>query len=159
MTVHLVTGVEMVREVIRPGADPVHTVMDMPVKEEDARAINEQAGGGKLSKEKFHEPAGQVVAKTREDEGACMKNVFPALANPAQNETLLAGGARRTPKANTAKMILGKTGGKATLTSTEDGSKNSRFQPNPAFCGPFFHSVFNVSALPDPSISPPHCPA
>jgi hypothetical protein len=94
--------------------------MGMPVREEDARAIigqvneiwaparvrweiepsrggggivTEQAGGGKLTNEKLQELAGRVVARTRESEGGSMKNVFPALADPAQNESLLADGA------------------------------------------------------------------
>src|SRR6476660_3724475 len=123
LKVHVVTGVEMAREAAVPGADPVRTVMNMPVKEEDVRAmvdqvneiwaparihwetdpakggggiVTEQAGGGKLSAEKLRELAQQVVARSREDSGDCMTKVFPALADPAQNTTPLADGDKAT---------------------------------------------------------------
>lgn len=121
LRVHLVTGVEMVREATVPGADPVRTVMTLPVKVEDVRAMidqvneiwapagirwetdptrggggiaSEQAGGGKLSKEQLQELAAQVVARNREEQGDCMTRVFPALADPSRNETLSADGAK-----------------------------------------------------------------
>ncbi len=121
LRVHLVTGVEMVREAAVPGADPARTVMNMPVKKEDVQAmvnqvneiwapakihwetdpakggggiVSEQAGGGKISKEKLHELAASVVARNREEQGDWMTKVFPALADPAHNETLSADGTK-----------------------------------------------------------------
>jgi len=121
LRVHLVTGVEMVREAVVPGADPVRTVMTLPVKIEDARAmidqvneiwapakirweidpakggggvVSEQAGGGKLSKETLQDLAARVVARTREEQDDSMSTVFPALADPAKNETLSAEGGK-----------------------------------------------------------------
>lgn len=119
LRVHLVAGVEMIREVGRPGAEPIKTVMGMPVQEADVRAmieqvneiwapanirwetepkkgggdiVTDQAGGGMLSKERLHELAGLVVARNREEPGDSMTKVFPALADPTKNETLLADG-------------------------------------------------------------------
>ncbi|OYV04297.1 MAG: hypothetical protein CFE26_17650 [Verrucomicrobiales bacterium VVV1] len=123
LRVHLVTGVEMVREAAVPGADPVRTVMTLPVKVEDVRAmvdqvneiwapakirwetdpakggggiVSEQAGGGKLTKERLQELAARVVARNREEQGDWMTKVFPALADPAHNEALLAEGSKTT---------------------------------------------------------------
>jgi hypothetical protein len=123
LRVHLVTGVEMVREAAVPGADPVRTVMGMPVKIEDVQAmvnqvneiwapahihwetdpakggggiVSEQTGGGKLSKERLQELAARVVARNREEQGDWMTKVFPALADPTKNETLSADGAKAT---------------------------------------------------------------
>lgn len=133
LRVHLVTGAEMIREVERPGADPLKTVMAMPVQEADVRAmieqvneiwapanirwetepkkggggiVTDQAGGGKLSKERLHDLAGQVVARNREEQGDCMTRVFPALADPSKNETLLADGAQGKAQATLYHLYL-----------------------------------------------------
>ena len=118
LRVHLVTGMPMVCEAQGAGGETVRTVMDMPVHEQDMQAVigqvnaiwsaaavrwetdpakggggivTEQAGGGKLGAEKLRELAGLVLARSREDDGDCMKKVFPALADPARNETLTSG--------------------------------------------------------------------
>jgi len=115
LKVHLVTGVEMVREAKDPTGALVRTVMNMPLKEDEMRAVMEQvnviwrpagigwqtdpkiggggivtetAGGGKLGAEKLQELAGLVTASSRGEEGESMKTVFPALADPAQNRSL-----------------------------------------------------------------------
>ncbi|MDA0766076.1 MAG: hypothetical protein O3A87_04515 [Verrucomicrobia bacterium] len=113
--VHLVTGVEMVREAVLRNGDTEKTVMNMPVTIEKAKLImqqvnaiwapagiewvtdpeqggggivSEKAGGGKLSAERLKTLAEQVVGRQRDSKIRYMDRVFPALADPANNETI-----------------------------------------------------------------------
>lgn len=115
LRVHLVTGVEMVREVTTPHGEIERTAMDMPIGLEEAEIImqqvndiwapagvewvtepaqggggivTERAGGGRLSAEKKKHLVRQVVGRERGSKVRYMDTVFPALADPANNETV-----------------------------------------------------------------------
>ncbi|YCM42659.1 S8 family serine peptidase [Verrucomicrobiaceae bacterium 227] len=115
LRVHLVTDVEMVRELERPDAKAVKTVMGMPLTVETARPImaqvnaiwapagiewvtdpgqggggivSEKAGGGHLGKEELKALAEAVVGRERGSRKPYMSRIFPRLADPANNESI-----------------------------------------------------------------------
>ncbi|MGD9419602.1 MAG: hypothetical protein Q7R22_011740 [Verrucomicrobiota bacterium JB025] len=115
LRVHLITGAEMVRETTGPDGKTEQTVMNMPVTVEAATAIIEQvnaiwapaginwvtrpeeggggilmekAGGDGMSAERRDTLARKVVGRMRGSKIRYMDLVFPALADPANNETI-----------------------------------------------------------------------
>ena len=127
LRVHLIEGVEMVRETGKPGGGRQRTVMNMPVTLEDAAKlmkqvneiwapagiewvtalanggggiIAEQAGGGCLSAEEIKTLARLVVERNRESKLRYMEEIFPALTDPANNESINPDGTRnrKAPK-------------------------------------------------------------
>ncbi len=117
LCVHIVTGVDMIRE--PKSAKP--TVMNMPVTIADGEAIMKQvneiwapagiewvtdpdergggividkAGGRKRSAKELEELAKLVVAREREEDTDCMTKVFPALADPSNNDSIKPDGTR-----------------------------------------------------------------
>ncbi|MBK1832148.1 S8 family serine peptidase [Verrucomicrobiaceae bacterium R5-34] len=117
--VHLITGVEMVREIPGPDGKPHRAVMGMPLTVESTAPIMQQvneiwepagiqwvvdpakggggivaekAGGGKLSPERLQQLAQAAAGRQRKVPGPYMTRIFPALADPAQNESIGADG-------------------------------------------------------------------
>lgn len=115
LRVHLITGVEMTREFKNPNGDQVKTVMAMPLTVPATQPVMaqvnaiwapagiewvtdpaiggggivaEKAGGGLLTKDRLKTLADLVVARDRESRGRFMDTVFPALTDPANNETI-----------------------------------------------------------------------
>ncbi|MFC7337836.1 hypothetical protein ACFQY0_11660 [Haloferula chungangensis] len=115
LRVHLIEGAEMVREAAKPGGEATRTVMEMPLSIEDATQIMKQvneiwapagiewitnpamggggimaekAGGGRLSKTETQKLAQLVVARDRKSKLNYMSKVYPALADPAKNESI-----------------------------------------------------------------------
>jgi len=114
LTVHLVE-MEMVRVHERPGAEPLKTVMGMPLSVETTAPIIEQVNtiwapagiewvtdpkrggggifaekpaGGRFPEKRLKEIADIVVARDRDSRMRYMELIFPALADPANNETI-----------------------------------------------------------------------
>ena len=115
LRVHLITDIQMVREHVRPDAETLKTVMNMPLTIEETSVIMKQvnaiwapariqwvtdrkfggggiiiekAGGGQLSKGNIKKLTDAVVARNRGIRGNYMKLVFPSLTDPANNETI-----------------------------------------------------------------------
>ena len=115
LRVHLVNDIEMVREVAKPDGTIHKTRMNMPVTLADAKVmmaqvndiwapagiewvtdpeaggggiIREKAAGGRLPQEPLDALAKQVVARERGSQVNYMSEVFPRLADPANNETI-----------------------------------------------------------------------
>ncbi len=115
LRVHLVTGVNMIREFTSEKGKVYKTVMNTPLTVKSTQPImdqvndiwapsgiewvtdpaqggggivSEKAGGGKLSKERLDKLATLVVNRSREIRGRHMELVFPALADPANNESI-----------------------------------------------------------------------
>lgn len=132
LTVHLVE-MEMVRVHERPGAEPLKTVMDMPLSVETARLIIDQvneiwaiagiewvtdpkqggggiiaekASGGRFAEKRLKELADIVVARDRDSRMRYMDLIFPALADPANNERIGADGRFNEVKAEKYHLYL-----------------------------------------------------
>ncbi|MDP0491804.1 MAG: hypothetical protein Q7Q71_12205 [Verrucomicrobiota bacterium JB023] len=119
LRVHLVTGLDMVREAENADGSPSATLMKMTLSKKEAEAIisqvndlwapariywetdpeqggggiiHEQAGGGNRSPEEIMTLAQRAVDRKRGSTFNYMAKVFPKLADPAQNESMDAGG-------------------------------------------------------------------
>lgn len=132
LTVHLI-DMEMVRVHERPGTEPLKTVMDMPLSVEAAGAIIDQvnqiwapagiewviapkqggggilaekASGGRFPEERLKQLADIVVARDRDSRMRYMDLIFPALADPANNERIGADGRFNEAKAEKYHLYL-----------------------------------------------------
>ncbi|MGE9271319.1 MAG: hypothetical protein ACQKBU_11000 [Verrucomicrobiales bacterium] len=115
LRVHLITGIEMIRLAEDDASDPTPTVMGMPVTIEQAAEVmnqvneiwapsgivwvtdpeqggggilEEQAGGGHRTADELRALASLATARDRGTSLAYMDFVFPALADPANNESI-----------------------------------------------------------------------